>query len=254
MSKQNWGGGALLAPVPPVLVSCGSMDEPKVLTVAWTGIINTKPPRTYISVRPERASYPIIKESGEFILNLPCAAMARTVDFCGCRSGRQVDKFTHCHLTAQPAAHLSAPAIAECPISIECRVFDTVLLGSHEMFLADIVGVSVDERLLDEAGKLHLDRADLLAYAHGEYFSLGQKQGSFGFSVRKKTSSKSAKGQGSGVDKPQNTVAGNALTRAPASGAGHAPGGKSRGAKPAALKGKKTPGGDFRKKQGKGRK
>lgn len=186
MSKQNWGGGALLAPVPPVLVSCGTLAEPRVLTVAWTGILNTKPPKTYISVRPERASYPAIRESGEFILNLAPAALAREVDLCGCRSGREIDKFAVCGFTAEAAVHLSAPAIAQCPVSIECRVFDVVSLGSHDMFLADIVGVSVDESLLDSAGALHLSRAKLLAYAHGEYFELGPKCGSFGFSVRKK--------------------------------------------------------------------
>lgn len=186
MSKQNWGGGALLAPVPPVLVSCGTLDEPRVLTVAWTGILNTKPPKTYISVRPERASYPIIKSRGEFVLNLPPAALARQVDLCGCRSGREIDKFAVCHFTPESCVHLAAPSIAECPVSIECRVFDVVKLGSHDMFLADIVGVSVDESLLDPAGKLHLSRAKLLAYAHGEYFALGETCGSFGFSVRKK--------------------------------------------------------------------
>ena len=186
MAKQNWPGGALLAPVPPVLVSCGTVEKPLCLTIGWTGIINTKPPRTYISVRPERNSYPVIKETGEFVLNLAPASLAKTVDFCGVRSGAKVDKFAHCHLTAQPSGHLAAPTIAECPVSIECRVFQVISLGSHDMFLADIVGVSVDESILDADGKLRLDKADLLAYAHGEYFTLGKKVGSFGWSVRKK--------------------------------------------------------------------
>ena len=186
MQKEIWPGGALLAPVPPALVSCGSIEQPAVLTVGWTGIVNTRPPRTYVSIRPERNSYPIIKESGEFVINLPPARLARAVDFCGCRSGRQVDKFALAHLTAVPASAVGAPLIAECPVSLECRVFQSIPLGSHEMFLADILAVQVDAALLDDAGRLCLERADLLAYAHGGYFRLGQQLGSFGYSVRKK--------------------------------------------------------------------
>ncbi len=186
MKKEIWPGGALLAPVPPALVSCGSVEKPAVLTVGWTGIVNTRPPRTYVSVRPERNSYPMIKESGEFVINLPPARLARAVDLCGCRSGRQVDKFSLAHLTATPASTVSAPLIAECPVSLECRVFQSILLGSHEMFLADILAVQVDAALLDDAGRLCLERADLLAYAHGGYFRLGEQLGSFGYSVRKK--------------------------------------------------------------------
>lgn len=186
MKKEIWPGGALLAPVPPALVSCGSVEQPAVLTVGWTGIVNTRPPRTYVSIRPERNSYPMIKESGEFVINLPPARLARAVDLCGCRSGRQVDKFSLAHLTATPASTVSAPLIAECPVSLECRVFQSILLGSHEMFLADILAVQVDAALLDDAGRLCLERADLLAYAHGGYFRLGEQLGSFGYSVRKK--------------------------------------------------------------------
>ena len=186
MEKEIWPGGALLAPVPPALVSCGSVEKPAVLTVGWTGIVNTRPPRTYVSIRPERNSYPIIKESGEFVINLPPARLARAVDFCGCRSGRQVDKFALAHLTAVPASAVGAPLIAECPVSLECRVFQSIPLGSHEMFLADILAVQVDAALLDDAGRLCLERADLLAYAHGGYFRLGEQLGSFGYSVRKK--------------------------------------------------------------------
>ena len=186
MKKEIWPGGALLAPVPPALVSCGSVEQPAVLTVGWTGIVNTRPPRTYVSIRPERNSYPMIKESGEFVINLPPARLARAVDLCGCRSGRQVDKFSLAHLTATPASAVSAPLIAECPVSLECRVFQSILLGSHEMFLADILAVQVDAALLDDAGRLCLERADLLAYAHGGYFRLGEQLGSFGYWVRKK--------------------------------------------------------------------
>lgn len=186
MQKEIWPGGALLAPVPPALVSCGSVEAPAVLTVGWTGIVNTRPPRTYVSIRPERNSYPIIKERGEFVINLPSARLVRAVDLCGCRSGRQLDKFALAHLTPAPASAVAAPLIAECPVSLECRVFQSILLGSHEMFLADILAVQVDAALLDEAGRLCLEKADLLAYAHGGYFALGKQLGSFGYSVRKK--------------------------------------------------------------------
>ena len=186
MKKEIWPGGALLAPVPPALVSCGSVEQPAVLTIGWTGIVNTRPPRTYVSIRPERNSYPMIKESGEFVINLPPARLARAVDLCGCRSGRQVDKFSLAHLTAVPASAVGAPLIAECPVSLECRIFQSIPLGSHEMFLADILAVQVDRALLDAAGRLCLEKADLLAYAHGGYFRLGQQLGSFGYSVKKK--------------------------------------------------------------------
>ena len=186
MQKEIWPGSALLAPVPPALVSCGRVEQPAVLTIGWTGIVNTRPPRTYISVRPERNSYPIIKESGEFVINLPTARLTRAVDLCGCRSGRTVDKFALAHLTAVPASAVGAPLIAECPVSLECRIFQSIPLGSHEMFLADILAVQVDRALLDAAGRLCLEKADLLAYAHGGYFRLGQQLGSFGYSVKKK--------------------------------------------------------------------
>ena len=186
MAKIVWPGGALLAPVPAALVSCGTAEKPNVLTAAWTGIINSNPPKTYISLRPERYSYEIIRESGEFVINLSTQALVRAADFCGVRSGRQVDKFEKMHLTALPASQVAAPLIGESPLSLECRVFQTIELGSHTMFLADIVAVDVDDSLLDEKGKLRLDRADLIAYAHGEYFALGKKLGSFGFTVRKK--------------------------------------------------------------------
>ncbi len=186
MEKQNWSGGALLAPVPPVLVTCGTMENPNILTVGWTGIINTIPPKTYISIRPERYSYTKIRDSGEFVINLSTTALVRAVDFCGVRSGRQIDKFAATGLTPLPASKLKCPLLAQSPLSLECRIFEQIDLGSHSMFLADIVAVDVDKSLIDHSGKLHLDRAQLLAYAHGEYFSLGEKLGTFGFSVRKK--------------------------------------------------------------------
>ena len=186
MSKIEWKGGALLAPVPPVLVTCGSLEKPNIMTVGWTGILNTKPPKTYISVRPERYSHALIKESGEFVINLTTEKLVRQTDFCGVRSGKTVDKFKVCDLHAEPSANLSCPSLVESPLSLECRVTDCISLGSHDMFMADIVGITVDESLIDADGKLHLDKCGLLAYAHGEYFGLGKKLGSFGYSVRKK--------------------------------------------------------------------
>ena len=193
MSKIKWKGGALLAPVPPCMVSCGTPEKPNIITIAWTGIINTHPPKTYISVRPTRHSYPIIKESGEFVINLTTSQLVRHADFCGVHTGAKIDKFARCGLHTEAASEVSAPLIAESPLSLECRVTEIIPLGTHDMILADIVAVDVDESLVDSEGKLHLDRADLAAYAHGEYFSLGKKLGSFGYSVRKKKNFKKKK-------------------------------------------------------------
>lgn len=193
MAKVQWNPGALLAPVPPTLVSCGTVEQPNVLTVAWTGILNTKPPKTYISIRPQRHSYPLIAQSGEFVINLPTADLVRAVDFCGVRSGAKVDKFAQMGLTPLPAAEVSAPLVAECPIHLECRITDRLELGSHHMFLADIVKVQVEERFLDpRTGALDIAACNLLAYAHGSYFALGKQLGTFGYSVRKKPPAKAA--------------------------------------------------------------
>ena len=186
MSKIKFRGGTLLAPVPPVMVSCGDMEKPNILTVAWTGITNTVPAKTYISVRPSRHSHGIIKEKGEFVLNLTPAAMARTADYCGIYTGAKVDKFKKCNLTPVEAEEVSAPMIGECPVSLCCRVTNVIPMGSHDMFLADILAVYVNEVLLDPGGKLHLEKADLCAYAHGDYYSLGRIVGHFGFSAAKK--------------------------------------------------------------------
>jgi len=186
MSKIKWQGGALLGPLPAVLVSCGTEEKPNVLTVAWTGIINTKPPKTYVSIRPERHSYNIIKESGEFVINLTTENLTFATDFCGVRSGKAYDKFKLCGLTPEKSFSVSAPSIKESPFSIECKVTQIIPLGTHDMFLADIVSVSVNEELIDKNGKLHLNKANLISYLHGEYFSLGKKLGSFGYSVAKK--------------------------------------------------------------------
>ncbi len=186
MAKIKWKGGALIAPLPPVMVSCGSLEKPNIITVAWTGIINTIPPKTYISVRPSRHSYSLIKESGEFTINLTTAELVKSADYCGIYTGAKVDKFAKCNLHAEAGSEVSCPSVAESPLCLECRVSDVISLGTHDMFLADIVSVSVDESLIDEKGALHLDRAHLAAFAHGEYFELGKKIGSFGFSVKKK--------------------------------------------------------------------
>ncbi|MBE6543608.1 MAG: flavin reductase family protein [Ruminococcaceae bacterium] len=185
MSKIKLSAGTLTAPVPPTLVSCGSVDAPNAFTVAWTGILNTKPPMTYISVRPSRYSYELIKNSGEFVINLPPSTLVRTVDLCGVKSGRDIDKFKTYGLSAAESFEVSAPSIEECPVSIECRVKEIVSLGTHDMFISDIVGVSVKEELINKNGKLCLDRAGLMAYVHGEYFTIGKKIGSFGYSVKK---------------------------------------------------------------------
>ena len=190
MPKQFWKGSALLAPVPAALVTCGTAESPNVLTIGWTGIVCTRPPMTYISVRPEHFSHDIIKKTGEFVINLTSSSMVREVDFCGVKSGRDIDKLTACGFHAIPAVKVSAPLIEECPVSLECKVIESRLLGSHTMFLAEIIGVDADEKYIDSKGKLNLQQCGLTAYAHGEYFALGRKLGDFGFSVRKKKKNK----------------------------------------------------------------
>ncbi len=191
MAKKSFKGGALLSPLPPTMVSCGDMENSNIITIGWTGILNTIPPKTYISVRPTRHSYNIIKEKGEFVINLTPSDLTREADYCGIYTGKKVNKFEKCKLTKEPATQVSCPMIAECPISIECRVTDIIPLGSHDMFMADIVAVNVDETLFDKEDKMHFERANLVAYAHGEYFELGKKIGKFGFSTNKKKKKRS---------------------------------------------------------------
>ena len=186
MSKIVWRGGALTAPVPPCMVTCGEGENSNIITIAWTGIINTVPPKTYISVRPTRHSYELIRSSGEFVVNLTPTSLVRAADYCGVHTGKKVKKFEKCGLHAAPASQVVCPLIEESPLSLECRVTDIIELGSHHMFLADIVAVDVDEGLVDKEGKLHLERANLAAFAHGEYFELGRRIGTFGFAVKKK--------------------------------------------------------------------
>jgi flavin reductase (DIM6/NTAB) family NADH-FMN oxidoreductase RutF len=186
MGKISWNGGTLLAPVPPCMVTCKQGDTENVLTVAWTGILNTKPPRTYIAVRPERFSYELIKQSGVFVINLTTADMVKATDYCGVVSGKNINKFEQCGLKTQPATKVDVPVLTDSPLALECVVREVIPMETHHLFVADIVAVDVEESLLDKEGKLHLNRAGLAAYAHGEYFALGDKLGKFGFSVQKK--------------------------------------------------------------------
>lgn len=188
MAKQVWRGGNMLYPLPAVMVSCADVSGASdIVTVAWTGTICTNPPMLYVSIRPERASYQLIRESGEFVVNLTTRRLQRACDWCGVRSGRDYDKWAECGLTPAPAAKLElAPVIAESPVNIECKVTEVKELGSHHMFLASVEAVQVDESLVDARGLLDLARAGLTAYSHGEYFELGQRLGTFGYSVRKK--------------------------------------------------------------------
>ena len=186
MAKQTWKGSTLLNPEPPVLVSCGSMEAANLITIGWTGTICTQPSMVSISVRPERYSYQLIKASGEFVINLPTRKLVRAVDWCGVKSGRDYDKFAEMKLTPLPASTVGCPILAESPVNLECQVTQVIPLGSHDLFLAKVTAVDVDEALLDEKGKLCLERADLIVYSHGEYFSLGKQLGTFGYSVRKK--------------------------------------------------------------------
>lgn len=188
MAKVFWNGGALLGPVPPALVTCGTVEQPNAITIAWTGIVSTHPPMTYISVRPSRYSYEIIEQRGEFVINLTTTAMCKQVDFCGVKSGRDLDKIKACGFHVAPAEGVSAPLLEESPLSLACVVKQKIPLGSHDMFLAEIVSVAVEEKYIDSKGKLNLQQSGLAAYAHGEYFALGRKIGSFGYSVKKKKS------------------------------------------------------------------
>lgn len=186
MSRQVWRGSTLLNPEPPVLVSCGSPERPNLITVGWCGTICTQPPMLSISVRPERYSHGLIRESGEFVVNLPTESMVRAVDWCGVKSGRDYDKFSEMGLEVLPASKVGTVLVGQSPVNLECKVTQVIPLGSHDLFLAEVVAVDVDEGLLDEKGKLCLDRARLIVYSHGDYLSLGKKLGSFGYSVKKK--------------------------------------------------------------------
>lgn len=185
--KISFKPGTMIYPLPAVLVSCGATpDEYNVLTVSWTGTVCTNPPMCYVSIRPERHSYDIIKRNGCFVINLTTSSLARATDFCGVRSGRDCDKFREAGLTPGKAEVVSAPTVQESPVSIECEVVDIKPLGSHDMFLAKVVNVLVDERFIDGNDKLDMAAMDLIAYAHGEYFDVSNPSGFFGWSVRRK--------------------------------------------------------------------
>ena len=187
MSKEYWKPGNMLYPVPAVMVSCGRKGEkPNIITVAWAGTVCSDPPMVSISVRKERYSYEIIRETGEFVINLVNRELVRAADYCGVKSGRDTDKFQEMGLTAQPSRYVGAPGIGERPVNLECRVTNRLELGSHDMFLARVEGVAIDGKYMDEKGKFHLNDSGLVSYSHGEYFELGKKLGSFGWSVRKK--------------------------------------------------------------------
>lgn len=184
-TKEHWKGSVITSPLPPTLVTCSYNGKDNVFTVAWTGILNTQPPITYISVRPERYSYELIKKSGEFVINLPTEELVRAVDYCGVKTGKKVNKFAETGIHTERAVNVNVPIITECPVNIECKVRDIVSLGTHDMFMADIVCVNAAKELLDRNGRLCLDKAKLIAYAHGDYYALGRKLGNFGFSVKK---------------------------------------------------------------------
>ncbi len=185
--KQFWKPGNMVYPLPAVMISCAEEGKkPNIITVAWTGTICTNPAMVYISVKPERYSYDIIKNSGEFVINLTTKSLVKAVDFCGVRSGRDMDKFKEMNLTPIKGNLVNhAPLIEECPVNIECKVREIVKLGSHHMFMADVLGVNIDNRYMNESGKFQLNKSDLIIYSHGEYYGFGELLGSFGYSVRK---------------------------------------------------------------------
>ena len=187
MAKQIWKPGNMIYPLPAVMVSVTDGEgNDNIITVAWTGTVCTNPAMAYISVRPSRYSYDMIRKTGEFVINLTTEKLAFATDFCGVRSGRDVDKFQKMNLTKEKAQYVSAPMIGESPVSIECRVHEVKELGSHDMFLADVLAVHADEAYMDKNNKFHLNDAGLLVYSHGEYLAGDRKVGTFGYSVKKK--------------------------------------------------------------------
>lgn len=186
MSKISWKPGTMIYPVPAVLVSCGTIEKANILTIAWTGILNTDPAMTYISVRPERYSYDIIKETGNFVINLTNKDLAFATDYAGVTSGKNVDKVEKLGLNLEKSNYISAPMIKESPVSIECKVKEIKELGTHHMFIAEILSVNVDDKYLDETGKFDMEKCNLIAYSHGQYYTLGERIGKFGYSVKKK--------------------------------------------------------------------
>ena len=184
--KEYWKGGNMLNPLPAVMVSVKGEAKPNIITVAWCGNACTNPPILYVSIRPERYSYNLIKESKEFVVNLVNKDLTFACDYCGVKSGKDHDKFKELNLTPIESKYVSAPTIKEAPVSLECRVREIIPLGSHHMILADILGVTVDKCYMDENGRFSLEKANLISYSHGEYYTLGEYVGKFGYSIRKK--------------------------------------------------------------------
>ena len=186
MSKVTWKPGTFLYPLPAVMVSCGTMEKSNIITVAWTGILNTDPAMVYISVRPSRHSYQMIKESGEFVINLTNKQLAKATDWCGVKSGAKVDKFKEMNLHKEKAKFVNCPMIKESPVSVECKVKEIREFGTHHTFIAEVLAINADEKYIDEKGAFDISKCDLIAYSNGHYYSLRKKIGKFGFSVQKK--------------------------------------------------------------------
>ena len=194
MGKQIWKPGNMLYPLPPVMISlCRPGEKPNIITAAWAGTVCTNPPMVSVGIRPERYSHDIIERTGEFVISLTTRKLVFAADFCGVRSGRDIDKFEYLHLTKEPSRLVKCPGIGESPVLLECRVREVKRLGLHDLFIADVVSVDVDDAYLDEKGRLALEKADLIAYSHGEYYALGDLLGKFGFSVRKDAPKKNAR-------------------------------------------------------------
>ena len=189
MARKSFRPGTLLSPVPAVMATVGDMENSNIITVGWTGILSSDPPRTYISVRPSRHSHKMLLENGEFVINVTTEQLAFATDFCGIYTGAKVDKFEKLALKKIPSEKVAPPTVEGTPIALECRVFEVLHFGTHDVFMADIVNVSCDESIL-EGEKICLDKAGLMAYAHGEYFALGKKIGRFGFSTSKEAKAK----------------------------------------------------------------
>lgn len=191
MGKQLWKPGNMLYPLPVVMVSVAdNQGNNNIITIGWVGTVCTNPPMVSISVRPERYSYQMLKESGEFVINLTTKDLIFAADYCGVKSGRDVDKFKELGLTPVPGTEVKAPLIAESPVNIECRVTEIKQLGSHDMFLAQVVAVHADEKYMDEKNRFHLEQSHPVVYSHGTYYECGEALGTFGYSVRKKNSRK----------------------------------------------------------------
>ena len=190
MGRSIWKAGTFLYPIPAVMVSCGTMEKSNIITIAWTGIINTDPAMVYISVRPNRYSYNMIKEQGEFVINLTNKDLAYATDWCGVKSGEKFDKFKEMNLTKEKAQFVKSPLIKESPVCIECKVKEIKELGTHNMIIAEVISIDADEKYIDEKGAFDISKCDLIAYSNGKYYAMGKQIGKFGYSVQKKKKSK----------------------------------------------------------------